>query len=457
MHSLAALGERHMAFSLLRLYCTGGIRAVHPLGEIHQMKTVNSKNACLATHWLWLLLLPLLTASTLDAQTVVAPISQVSTTPAALQEILGVKPDEAALDSALTAIATEPPIEFGPLKLLPHMFYRFLYGNGIQALPGHPSTTAINSFSPGLLVDFGKAWTFDYTPTWNIYSNHAFHNSTDQDASLTGVAVVHEWTLMFSQTYISTFEPNIETGMQTSEKDYGTALGATRELKPGVDLDTGFDEDLRYVVGYPEALSWSTTDWVDFQVAPTIKFGVGTAVGYVQVGLGSDLFYYSPQLRMTLNPSSKITVNVNAGVEHEDFQGQLGSSRNNPIYDLSVEYAPFTPTKLSITAGQAINTAFIADQTTQTQHSGVALEQRFLEHYFLSAGIDQTDVSYVSSVGAGSTVRRDRNLSSNVRLGTVVLSRVTLSVLYEAGKNTSSLPGYAYSTQQVGFEFGYRF
>jgi hypothetical protein len=421
------------------------------------MKTVISKNGCLATLPLWGLLFQLLQPCALDAQTVVAPVSQVSTTPAALQDILGVKPDESSLDSVLATIATEPPIDIGPVKLLPHFFYRVLYGNGIQPMPGHPLKTAVNSFSPGLLTDFGRAWTFDYTPTWNVYSNSQFKNGTDQEATLKGVAVVDQWTLQFSQDYLSSTQPLVETGMQTSEKDYDTAFSASRELTPGMILDTSFAQDLRYVVGYPESLGWSTTDWLGYQVAPTFNFGFGGGLGYVEAGEGTNTFYYSPQVRMTFNATQKITVNLNGGIEHQEFLGTFGATRNDPIYNLSVVYSPSTTTKLGLNAGEQVDTAFQQSETTRSSVVGATLEQRFLEHYFLSAGVNEIEVNYLSSLNAGASVRRDRDLSYNLRLSTLVLGRATLAVLYQAGTNSSNLPGFGFSTNQVGFEFGYRF
>src|SRR5687768_17736149 len=63
------------------------------------------------------------------------------------------------------------PLQWGPISARPHVFYRLTDSDGILRVPGQPTTTTINTLSPGLLVEIGRRWTADYTPTWTTYTH----------------------------------------------------------------------------------------------------------------------------------------------------------------------------------------------------------------------------------------------------------------------------------------------
>ncbi len=95
------------------------------------------------------------------------------------------------------------PFVFGPYSLDPHFLYRFLYTTGLQVRPGEPTTGYINSIAPGIGGDLGSHWTFDYTPTWMIYTNREFRDSVDHSAELTGAFSQFNWDVRLTQTFLS--------------------------------------------------------------------------------------------------------------------------------------------------------------------------------------------------------------------------------------------------------------
>ena len=65
-------------------------------------------------------------------------------------------------------------------------------------------------------------------------------------------------------------------------------------------------------------------------------------------------------------------------------------------------------------------------------------------------------MKYVSSGVSGSN-RTDNFYSFNVRLSRTFLKRGTFAVLYQIGKDNSTLQGYSFTTHQVGFQIGYSY
>src|SRR5208282_169494 len=106
------------------------------------------------------------------AQQVIMPAPSYPVTPPAVQE--------SEANNEMTVFSAEEnvpsgaqetqPFQYGIFNFRPHPFYRFLYGTGILSSTNQAANTVINQFSPGFLLDIGRHWTLDYTPTWTSYS-----------------------------------------------------------------------------------------------------------------------------------------------------------------------------------------------------------------------------------------------------------------------------------------------
>ena len=134
---------------------------------------------------------------------------------------------------------------WGPIDVHPHLLYTFLYGNGIEAQPGQQSQTAINRVAPGFLLDLGKHWSIDYTPSFNFYSNPLFKDTTDEFVTLRGDWIYEDWVLGLSQSYVSSTQPLIETGAQTEQESYATALNASYQMGSKLSLQLGLNQNFR--------------------------------------------------------------------------------------------------------------------------------------------------------------------------------------------------------------------
>jgi len=351
----------------------------------------------------------------------------------------------------------ESPYQWGSFVLKPHYLYRFLYGDGIQATPGHRSTTAINSFAPGFYLNMGSHWAIDYTPTWDLYSNSIFHDTVDEAANLAGAYSFNGWTVQFNQGYHYSSQPLIETGRQTSVQDFTTSIDLSNQLSRQVLSETILSQDLRSGVGFPASSEPSALEWLHYQFFPQLDTALGAGVGYINVSEGTDISYFRPQLQATFSPTSKLSFNLSGGLDRREFLVHPRSFLNTPIYSLTAQYAPFETTTLTLTGGREVSESFFANQSTKDTHWNATLKQRLLKHYLLVASIGQHDADYISNVSANSAGRDDRELASNVRLSSPFFRRGTFAVLYRWDRNTSNIHGFGFSSHQVGFEIGYKY
>jgi hypothetical protein len=412
--------------------------------------TKNHTNEVLAG---WLLVGFLaLTASASAQQEVFVPPTQ---SPVPPQQQFGVQ--MVADPSLQFAPPPDSPFQWGSLVLKPHFLYRFLYGNGIQATPGHQLTTATNSFSPGFLLDMGSRWTLDYTPTWSLYSNSAFHDTLGEAVTLAGAISFDDSTLQLNQSYVYFSEPLVETGRQTSQQDFTTRLDLSHRFNQQLFTETILSQDLRYAVGFPSSNEWSALDWLHYQSSQQLDTAIGAGLGYVDVSEGSETFYFQPEALATWAPSSKLSIKLTGGLDYREFLEHPRVTLDTPIYNVTLQYNPFEWTGLGFTAGRQVAVSYFANESTKNTVWRATLSQRLLEHFLLMASVGQNKAAYLSDSTSGSAGRNDEYLSYNLRLTWSFLQRGTLAVLYQWDRNSSTASGFGFSSHQVGLELGYRY
>jgi len=170
-------------------------------------------------------------SETVKAQQVVAPPPSVSVTPPAMQETAPGEMQVFLPENPLTTFLDEPqPIQLGPVILRPHVFYQFTYGTGILSSPNQQSATIVQSFAPGILFVLSPRWTLDYTPTLTFYSSKELKDSVGQSVTLTGGTTYEAWVFGLSQNFTYSSSPQVQTGTQTSQDTYTTALTASCPL-----------------------------------------------------------------------------------------------------------------------------------------------------------------------------------------------------------------------------------
>jgi hypothetical protein len=362
----------------------------------------------------------------------------------------------------LTSTAEQPLLKWGSVEIHPRLFYQFLYGDGIPAAPGQSYTTAINTVSPGVFLQLGNHWTLDYTALLRFYSSSQFRNTFDNAVTLTGGTIYEDWTFGLSSTYASSSQPLIETGTQTDTETSSTRLGAVYKMSRVLSLDLAVNQNLNYVgqVSTTGQLSssatWSTTDWLDYQIAPTFSAGVGLGFGYTAVSVGANMTYEQLHGRVNWNPGSKFTLTLSGGIENRQFLDSSLPNSINPIMALSAHYQVFEATTLTLAANQAISPSLYANQVSESTTIDVGLRQRFFKKLYLDVMGGYFDSSY-SSTAAGVVVNRDDNgVFVNVRLTATFLKRGTASLVYQYLENNSNQRAFGLSSTQVGFELGYR-
>jgi len=362
-----------------------------------------------------------------------------------------------SLAPAPGAPPTAPQLQWGPFGVQPHLLYRFLYGNGVQATPGETVNTAINSLAPGVQFNLGDRWNLDYTAIKTLYSNRRFQDSLDHAAYLTGTTTYEDWGFQFSQNYASTTDPLVETGQQTSQRAFATAFRVTRGLGNRMRIEVGVNRNVLIVDGAPDSREYANQNWVHYQWIQGLDTAAGLVFGYVDVDPGPNMTYVRPMLRLGWRATPAISSDVQAGVERRSINRPGAGRLSNTVLSASLRYRPLDTTSLALQVSRDVAAAYFTDQVTQNTRWSINFDQRLLGELQLSASYAHQKVGYISTSGNLPGLRDDKYDSFSLRLSTVVLRRVTVTALYQDNRNSSDLAGFGFSSHQTGFEIGYRY
>lgn len=358
------------------------------------------------------------------------------------------------------------PLKFGPIIFRPHPSYQFIFGTGIQSSPGNPQDSVINTLGLGVAVDLGRHWTLDYTPTLRFYSNRAFRDSVDHSASLIGNVRYEDWMFGLSQTFLMTDSTTAETATQTKQEAYNTLLTASHQLNDKFSTDLSVGLQLNDVSGQQSSTTFSTLDWLNYQAAKRLFFGIGGGVGYTMVDGGvnqPDQVYEQLRGRIQWRASEKISFSANVGAEYRQLLASGYQNPLNPVFGASVEYAPFKQTQISLSASRAVSSSdyYIIGQTAESTTVNLNLNQRLLEKFYLNAGLGYTRTDFKISLNLPplllSHERTDDIYFFNARLSRSFLKRGNVAVTYQYSDNQSTEKGFTYQSQQVGFEIGFAY
>jgi hypothetical protein len=427
--------------------------------KLKKRRVFAAKNGSIRTPLQAALLLCFPAACVTRAQEVLMPRPEYSIAPPAMQQYQTNEMDVFAPPGTAAAVSPEAtPFQVGPVSLLPHVFYRILSGDGIPAAGSNHVATTIQQISPGILFNIGSHWSLDYTPTWNLYSNKQFSDTLDQNVILTGGTTYEDWILGLAQSYISSSTPLVETGTQTTQQSWLTALKASYRFNSKMTTDLTLDQNIVSADTFTSYDEWSTLDWLNYQFWPRLDTSLGVGFGFVNVDAGSDMTYEQLQARVRWRATDKISFQVHGGLEDRQFlQGSAGSLLN-PVAGGLIQYQPFEFTKFSITVDRTVAVSYFQNQVTEGTEVMGGLNQRLLKRLYLDLSGGYNTLKYVasdsSSSGAG---RRDDYYTFDVRLSCPFLKRGTAAVFYQYSDDSSTAPGFTFSSSQVGFEVGYRF
>ena len=402
--------------------------------------------------------------------------TQPLTTPA-MQQDLSTSQMEVFIPSGAESMGNLPdPFKYDNIVVRPHVDYELEYATGVQSAPGNPQGTIVNQLTPGVKVDLGNYWSVDYTPTLRYYSSSQLQDEFDYTASLIGNTTFGDWNFGLLQNASVSSSPLTETGTQTDEEDYSTAVTASYIFNEALSLDTTLSQDLDYVtdpygvstgVGTNSAVAsqndgtrtWSIKESLNYEFWPRLTVSLVPSGGYINSDAVANQTFEEVEARVRWRATDKISLDLSGGFDDQQFLAQGYSDSISPVFSASIQYQPFQVTEIKLTASRSVSASsyyILAENSVNTIVS-LDLNQRLLKKFTADLNFTYTSEDYTVSVLPDSGNRTDNSYSFIARLSHPFARRGTWSLVYQYSDNQSTMGGFGYNNTMAGAEVSYTY
>jgi hypothetical protein len=361
---------------------------------------------------------------------------------------------------------------WGPIDLrASSLYYSYSYGNGIESLPGNQVNTSVQTISATFTFDLGTHWQLIYSPSYSVYSDKYLKNSLDHSLLLTGGTTYDDWAYNFSQSYVPSDVPLVETGTQTTQESYGTTFNAAHSLEHDLSLQLGVSQNINVADQFNTVESWSAESGINYQMIPQMGVGLMVSGNYNSISTGSSFFTESYQGTMNFHPRQKLSLTLSAGFEVSQFIDPSAPSLTSPIFSASLSYQLFRFTSLSVTASRSFSPSYYANQVEDVTAVGATLQQTISRKLSLSlnGGYSSQPLTSVVPgplpqyfVGTPPTstlteVQNNTATTYGATLSYAILERLSISASYVVSQNSSSQANFKYSSTQMGLSLTYAY
>jgi hypothetical protein len=323
--------------------------------------------------------------------------------------------------------------------------------------PGEEQSTTTQSIELGLRWNLGQHFAFRYSPAWTFYSNDAFEDNLAHSASLRWQRSFVAWNVQASHNYARTSDLLIETGQQTKQELHSSSFKGQRPLGALTILELGLTQYIRSADGFSDTSSWSTQNWLHYQLSSLITTSAGFTYGYINMDDSTDMSYYQFNGSIRWHITERIDLSLRGGAETRRFLDTDVPDSSTPVYSVQLRYNPVSTTVLSVTGDRSVSPSLFASQVNRTATWQAMLSQRLFERFHLDLAFVRRTASHRGSAENVSVNREDKGRLSRVGVRTSIYTRGTAAVFYQHSRNRSNDPAFNFDGGQVGFDFVFRY
>lgn len=313
------------------------------------------------------------------------------------------------------------------------------------------------SYVLGRSEEEGAFVRFEYRPTGVIYVDHGADSRIDQRVVLEAGWRGSTAAVRYGGEYRRLGDATADTGGQVDRNEYANELRAAWYPREKVTVELAAGQ---------ESTNYDRSDLNDsdeiygevvlrYAYSPKTEVSLGYRVGRYEVDRAGDQTFQQATVGMMWRPRKKISVAMELGVEHRDFDR---GSDNYPVIDLRLGWEPCEGLDLFLGGYRREQTsAFFPGQNYSLTGVVAGFRQRINQRWSaaIEGGYEQASYSRVS--GLGPSGRKDKILFVRPSIDYTFNERARLSVYYQFSQDQSNRPGFGYDSHQLGVDLGYDF
>lgn len=349
------------------------------------------------------------------------------------------------------------PLQWGPFHLYPRANYSLTYATGLNRTPGRPEETVHHTISPGITWQ-AKRVTIDYSPSLVYYTKGSFQDSVNHSASASSAFGYGDWNFSLSHQYSKGSSVLAETATQTAHESHSSALAANYRYSDKTSFSFSLSQSIQETSEFNSSQTWSTMEWINYQLTSKTSIGAGIGGGYTIQELGSDMTYQQVQGRVGWSPGPKLNVDLNGGIDIRQFVSPSGRGQQlNPTFGVAGSYQVFDTTSVRLSANRAVTPSLFSGQISHTTSISAAVNQRLFGRLALGVTADYRLSNNESTEELGTVSRSDTTKSVAAVLSTRFLKKGSVSAAYSHSVHDSNEEGFSYDSDQYTLSLGYRF
>jgi len=348
--------------------------------------------------------------------------------------------------------------------VLPHGALTGYYDDNITLSQTHRQADFAVAVEPGLAFGIGDLQAqqnnflmADYTGRLTEYMDHSSADSYQQFASVRAQLVLAKLKLNTNFRFLDLDDVDIDSGARTSRRIFDTVQVASYEMSEKDFIELQGQNVVRdYQVG-PGSVEWQGRALYNYRWDPKLTLGGGVAVGVLDTDGSTGQTYEQALLRALYDPTEKISIQAQGGVEAREFGGAV-NDRLAPVIDLTCTYRPWLGASVNLNAYSRTVGSSASDNLDYTA-SGVDLslakELGVSWLATLKGGYENNSYFYTNIQTA--SPREDNFFYLNPSVQLRVTEHAKLEVFYNYRKNTSNNSERAFTDNQVGIRASFTY
>lgn len=385
---------------------------------------------------------------------------------------------------------TTPLYQVGGVDIRPRANYSLVYDDNIflenkdKAINGKGNAGRdhdwISTIKPGLRLNAGdvaqrEASYFDanYDASIIRFASYTGADAVDHNGSVELGTKLGSMGLKLNQALSSFSDASQQTlaaNARVKRKIWDTKASAEYTVSEKTSASLEFAQSINDypAVNFVDSVDRSGAVWLDYQMLPKLRVGLGGGGGYQQIDntattVNPNSVYYNGKLRMDWRATDKLTVRANGGLEERHYQG-VNLDRLGLVFGVTADWRAGEKTTVTLSAQRGQKPSNSNGDTSNEETSlTLGIKHRLVDQWTISLDSGYSFSHYTAtqsgqpvSVGA---IRNDEYYYLKPGVAYRFAERAQASVFYQYRRNNSDLAnnGNDFYNNQLGVELSYRF
>jgi hypothetical protein len=293
-----------------------------------------------------------------------------------------------------------------------------------------------------------------YTANATHFLSHDSQDSVDQDGSITAHWDFSKVVFGLSAGVETLSGPDIDVGTRTRRTLFTLDATATYKLSDKTTLDFAGDGTVREYATALSSSEWHGQVFADYQLFPKTAFGAGVVAGVRTLQTTPDQYYQQALLRATYNPTGKLSLRLNGGIEIDEAGG---STQLNPVFGLGATFTLDEADDISLDASRSTSSSPVTTgETAESTSVDLELRRRVYGNLSMSCSVGYQHQDFYAN-GLSTLTRTDNYLFVRPSLDYSLANWAQIELAYEYHRDVSTQQSFDFGENILSLLFNFAF